>query len=169
MPSREVFVQEVDKLLSVDKTLVGAELAEWQPGRREEFERCIKIPLEIGGEILGPQLVIVAYFEPDRLFSICIVHHISVCRLDVDWLGHPNPLPTATETHPSRCPGPHIHGWSANRARIESCTKFQRLNVAHPYEGSTKLMAALRWFCGEHKIIVPHTVHFELPKPEKLL
>lgn len=170
MPSREVFIQEVDKLLSVEKTLAGAESAEWRPGRNAEEERCIKVPLEIGGELLGPQLVIVAFLsDSKRSFSVSLVHRICVCRLDIDWLGHPNPLPLAGETHPVRCTGPHVHTWASNRSRIESAHRLQKLPVAHPYGGSTKLMAALRWFCGEYEVVVPHTVQLELPKAEKLI
>jgi hypothetical protein len=170
MPSREVFVQEVDKLLALPKTLAGVDDVRWQEGRNED-EQVIKVPLEVSGEVLGPELRVVAFLEQPGKFSVSILHVTAICRLDVvppDEY-HSNPLATPGESHAAKVLGPHFHRWELNRSRIESpVTKLQRLRIAEHYAGPTKFMSALRWFCGETKIMVPHSVAWELPKREGL-
>lgn len=170
MPTREEFIAEVDALLQApDKVLVGATTVTWQPGRNLE-EEVIKIPIEVDGVQDEDELVIVAYPNEPDTYSILIVHGIAVCRLDVVPMtdAHTNALILPSENLPSVVIGPHFHRWSLNRRIIDSPIKLQRLRMAEPYTGTVKFMSALRWFCGEAKIIVPHDVHIELPRTERL-
>lgn len=170
MPTKDQFIKEVDGLLSVVKTLAGAEHVAWQDGRNED-EPCIKIPIEVEGVQYGTELLIVAYpLEPGK-FSIVLIHYIAVCRLDIvdESEIHSNPLDALGLANMTLIRGPHFHSWPINRRLIESATKAQRLRMAEPYEGSKKLMAALRWFCGQTNILVPHGVSIELPDAKRLL
>jgi hypothetical protein len=169
MPTRDVFVEEVDRLLETQKVMAGADGVTWQMGRNAD-ERCIKVPLEIGGELLGPELLVVAFPQVAGKYSVLIVHHVAVCRLDVvpSIEYHTNPLPLPGERHAAKVFGPHFHSWGLNRNRIEAPIKLQKLRMAEPYDGVVKLMSALRWFCGETKIMVPHSVNLQLPEKEGL-
>lgn len=163
MPSREVFIQEVDRLLSVRKDLVGGDRAAWNPGR-EPNEVQIKLPLEVNGEQHGPGVVLTAFPSEAGKFSISLVHHVAVARLDVTrFEAHSNPLDALGRRIKTLIHGSHFHRWELNKQYVEAFGKLQRLHMAEPYEGSEKFMAALRWFCGELKIIVPHDVNIELP------
>lgn len=171
MPTRDEFIAEVDSLLQKpNKVLAGGANVAWQMGRNFD-EQIIKIPIETDGIQEGDELVIVAYPNEPDTYSILLIHRIAIARLDVvpTTDGHTNALLLPTEDLPSVVMGPHFHRWSINRRLIESASKLQRLRMAEPYTGTLKLMSALRWFCGEAKIVVPHDVQFELPRSEKLI
>lgn len=168
MPTRDKFVEEVDHIFSQQKELAGTDGVRWQAGRNED-EMHIVFPVEMGGIQEGIQLHLLAYPKEQGKFSITLVWRIAVCRLDV----------SANDTHgnglspldglPALVTGPHFHAWAINRRLIESASKLQRLRMAAPYTGSVKFMAALRWFCGEANIMVPHSISIDLPSSRRLI
>lgn len=171
MPSKEVFIAEVDALLRVDKVLLGGETAAWTDGRDDE-EWQIKLPLEIEGEQFGDQLVLTANpTEGVGWFSIVLTHGVGVERLDVvgSYEGHRNPFDALGRRVPTMLYGRHFHSWHLNKRFVESAAKLQTLPMAEPYTGSEKLMAALRWYGGLRNIVIPHGVRIEMPTKVRLI
>jgi hypothetical protein len=171
MPSKEVFIQEVDALMRVDKVLIGGESVSWVPGRDDE-EWQIKLPLEIEGEQFGHQLVLTANpTEGVGWFSIGLMHGVGVDRLDIvgPYEAHRNPYDALGRKIPTLLYGSHFHRWELNKQFVDSAAKLQRLPMAEPYSESEKLMSALRWYAGERNILVPHDVQIEVPTRQRLI
>jgi hypothetical protein len=169
MTTKQEFLQEVDNLLDAQKQIAGASELVWQDGT-SNGSKCIKIPLEIEGIQYGAKLVVNAYPQEPGKFSILIIHHIAVCRLDVveDGEIHGNFQALAEDDIPALVNGPHFHEWKLNRRLIEGANRLQKLPLAKPFDRLRSYQAALRWFCAETKIEVPYDFDFDLPARESL-
>lgn len=170
--SRERFVELVDKVLSSTKLLAGIGIPQrWQPNR-DPNELSIKIPIEIEGQQVGHKLV--AVFEPAShtlKFSILIVvNEVCITRLDFDPTGgHTNSLLAFQYGIPAVVSGKHFHRWSLNRRFVTGVGHLERLENAEDIPQNIRTFdSALRWFCGECNIQLPHNHAIELP-PRSLI
>lgn len=165
MPTREDFIKEVGEFLVTNKSLAGIGVPQqWQPSRRPT-ELCVKIPIEAHDAQSGQSLVI--EFTPASQgleFSISIVCGVGICRLDFDetgghtnTIGHLDGLPPVVN-------GSHFHRWEHNSRFVESYNKLPELKTAEEIPATIHTFdAALRWFCDETQIQLPHNHHIELP------
>jgi len=165
------FIAAVDKFMSLDKRLVGAdEIMSWQPGR-EPDTYFLKLPLEVDGEQMGQSLFVKAYpLHPTQRFSIGIIFEPTICRLDF-WLEgiHSNGLTATSEGLSALINGSHYHPWEINKGCVESPNKLFKLQKAVPFTDARQFDSALRWFCGENKILLPPKHTIELPLRTRLI
>lgn len=166
MPTREQFLDQVTAFLQSDKNLAGiGSPSQWQPNR-DPSEKCLKLPIEIEGVLRGQELVIVSYPASEKLrFTINIVYDISICRLDFDETGgHTNGFWADLDRLPMIVSGSHFHRWEINKRFIEGNGKLEELKHAELLPTTIRSFdAALRWFCDETKINLPHNHLIELP------
>ena len=169
---RESFVDLVGKVLTATKNLAGIGLPQqWHPNR-DPNELSIKIPLEIDGLQVGHKLI--AVFEPAShtlKFSILItVNEVCITRLDFDKTGgHTNSLLALQYNIPPIVSGNHFHRWALNKRFVTACGNLERLENAEAIPDSIRTFdAALRWFCDECNIQLPHNHAIELP-PRRLI
>lgn len=171
MASVSDFIAAVDKFMLLDKRLVGAEEnLSWPPGRDPDTF-SLKLPLEVNGEQLGQSFIIVAYPQhPSLKFSIGINFEPMVCRLDF-WPEdrHSNGLTATSNGLTPLITGPHYHPWEINKEHVESPNKGLKLQKAVPFTEARQFDAALRWFCGKNKILLPPKHTIELPQRSRLI
>lgn len=164
MPTREEYVEEVTEFLAKAKTLAGIDMPiPWQPNR-EPDEMCIKVPIEVDG-IVSEQKLIVVFFPayPTLKFTILIVFGVAICRLDFDETGgHTNGF-LNLEHLPTIVQGSHFHRWSSNVRFVQGYAKLPELRNAEAIPTIRNFNAALRWFCDEAHIALPHNHQIELP------
>ena len=170
--SRESFVELVDKVIASTKYLAGIGLPQrWQPNR-DPNELSIKIPIEINGLQIGHKFV--AVFEPAShtlKFSILIVvNEVCITRLDFDPTGgHTNSLLASQYGIPAVVSGKHFHRWVLNKRIVTAAGHLERLENAEAIPDRIRTFdSALRWFCGECNIQLPHNHAIELP-PRSLI
>lgn len=165
--SRERFIELVDKVLASTKNLAGIGLPQrWQPNR-DPNELSIKIPIELDGLQVGHKLV--AVFEPTShtlKFSILIiVGEVCVTRLDFDQTGgHTNSLLALQHGIPAVVSGKHLHRWNINKRFVTAVGHLERLEIAEAIPDNIRTFdSALRWFCDECNIQLPHNHAIALP------
>jgi hypothetical protein len=145
----------VDAFMAAPKRIVSADLpGEWLQGYRPN-ERQMKYPLEVGGELLGPQLVVVGFPRERQLkFRVGILFPAMICRLDYTDETHANSLGGITDLGlPPDVVGPHYHSWLLNRRFFHGTTVPLRLHNATPYPGAGRSFdAILRWYCADTNI-----------------
>jgi hypothetical protein len=171
MAQQPTFPEAVDAFMASAKTIVGATDMVWQPGI-VDGEQCVKLPLEVNGELHGQKLVITAYPRADELkFSIGIVFPPAICRLDYDQHAyHVNSMDCLHKHNISVIvEGPHFHSWPINKQFITSSASLQRLLNAEPVRQRWMFDAAFRWFCSQCNIMIPWDGNFELPARDTLL
>lgn len=166
MPTRDEFVKEVSHFFVQPKRLGGIGTpAHWQPNR-DPAELCLKLPIEIDGVLSGQTLVIVSYpSSPNLRFTILIVFEVAVARLDFDETGgHTNGFLSHLDGLASIVPGSHFHRWSLNTRFVEGNGRLEELKHAEPLPVAIRNFdAALRWFCDETGIALPHNHLIDLP------
>ena len=97
-------------------------------------------------------------------YSISFVCNISVCRLDYDEKGgHTNSITASKFGIPLTITGPHFHKWEYNKQFLESDAKLIELKNASEVRGIKSFDSALRWFCNEVNVHLPHNHSIELP------
>lgn len=165
MTAREEFIAAVTAFLAADKTLAGVDMPpQWMPSRTRP-EQCIKVPIELDGVQYGQQLVIVApSVQAD--FSISIVHSVGVVRLDFEPRGggHRNTLLASLDGLPGIVSGTHFHRWRYNTRFVEGDGRLEELKHAEELPTAIRSFdAALRYFCGETNIQLPHGHRIDLP------
>lgn len=166
----DFFIAEVDKFMSTDKVLVGAdENLSWPPGRDPD-SHYLKLPLEVNGEQLGQSLFVVAFPQhPTLRFTIGITFTYTVCRLDFHLEAiHLNGLSATSDGLTPIIKGSHYHPWEKNKECVESPDKAFKLHKAVPFTDARQFDASLRWFCGENKILLP-PFHEIVPPPKSRL
>ena len=130
-------------------------------------------PLEVGGELLGAQLMILCFPQERSLkFRLGLLYGGMVCRLDYTDETHPNTLGGQAEFGlPPVVIGPHYHAWPLNRRFFHGVTKAPKLHDACPYnEPGRTFDAVLRWFCRDTGIeSLPANHRIALPPPELLI
>ena len=165
------YLAAVDLFMAADKIPVGADLdLSWQPTRDKEG-LCVKLPLEVGGELHGQFLEIQSYNNnPTLRFHISIVMEQAICRLDYDlYEAHANSEALAFDDIPGIVNGPHFHPWEMNRRFVTSPKKLFRLRNAEPYTASRQFDSSLRWFCSRTRIKLPPVHRIFIPIRDKLL
>lgn len=165
MAIRDDFIKEVTDFLAKDKSLAGIDMpVQWQPNR-DPSELCIKLPIELDG-VVSEQRLIVVYFPASEMlrFSILIVYRVAICRMDFDETGgHTNGFANL-ENLPMTIQGSHFHRWSSNLRFVKGNGQLEELDNAEAIPGSIRTFdAALRWFCDEVKIALPHNHSIALP------
>jgi hypothetical protein len=172
LPTRDEFVAGVTAFLAARKTLAGIDSPQqWQPNR-DGARWCAKIPLAVNGTLYGQTLVIETNPSASGAeFSIGIVFDdVCVTRLDFDEAeGHTNSIAIPRDDVPYIVSGSHIHRWEHNHRFVEWPLSLPRLRNAVEIPPSIRRFEpALRWFCDEMSIELPHGHRIELP-PELLL
>jgi hypothetical protein len=167
MLSRDEFVAEVDALLAESKALAGIGVpGHWQPGRDNIWQR-LRLPIEVTGVQHG-DVALVIEFEPTRsnlVFTINLICRACVSRLDFDsTVVHTNSFLNSTEPLPPLIVGSHFHRWQINRRFADGGHRLIELNNAEPLPPTIHTFdAALRWFCDQSKIALPHDHWIQLP------
>jgi hypothetical protein len=165
MPSRDEFIAAVTAFLAADKTLAGVDLPPpWMPSRTRP-EQCIKVPIEVAGVQYGQQLVVVA--PSGRAdFAISVVYSVGIMRLDFEPLGggHRNTLLAEADGLPGVVSGTHLHRWQHNVRFVEGDGRLEELKHAEELPSTIRTFhSALRYFCSEVRIHLPHGHRIELP------
>jgi hypothetical protein len=165
MPTRSEFIKEVSSFFDAQKQLAGADMPlAWEPDTNPD-ERRIKIPISYQGQISGYNLEIKAYSGTGNLcFAILIVFHVCIARIDFDENDtHTNSFPLPGNL-PSIIHGPHFHRWSDNIRFVEDYGKLPHMKCAEALPVKIKTFdAALRWFCDETRIDLPHGHQIQMP------
>lgn len=166
MTTKADFVQLVDSFLSAEKTIAGVGIpATWQPNRDGSGQET-KLQLEIDGVQYGDVLIIVS--TPSTGAFHIVLMHCGACisRLDFDDLqGHTNTLFANQDGLPNIVSGRHFHRWALNKRFIQANGSLEELK--HAEELPTNIRSfdpALRWFCDELKIYLPHDHNIECPR-----
>lgn len=161
---------KVAAFLLVEKELQGEQF--WGPGNRDE-ERRISWPISVEGEMFGATLALTAYpDEPEQRFTITLNLPPCVWRLDMDpdYKRHRNPYDRGERLGTHTISGPNYHSWDDNRHLATPSRLPDKLTCARPLPtGFRTFERALRWFCGETKIILPNNQMVELPPRERLV
>ena len=128
-------------------------------------ELCIKLPIEVGGVLSGPYLTVVT--PSGRAdFSISLVLGVGVTRLDFETGGgHRNTTLALADGLPLVVSGRHFHRWKHNVRFIEGDGRLEGLKHAEELPVTIRSFdAALRFFCHETNIHLPHGHLIELPR-----
>ena len=157
-----------------DKIPFGVDMPQnWQPGRElGTDEYTLKIPLEVNGETGDQKLIITSYPNNESLkFAILITFEPAICRIDFDSSDiHTNTYKQEFDGIESVVRGPHFHSWRSNSRFFTASSKPIELHNAEKMPLSIhKFDQALRWFCDQNKIILPHTHRIELPTKTSLI
>lgn len=167
MPTREEFVAEVDAFLLARKTLAGIEVpGHWQPGRDNVWQR-LRLPVEVDGTQEGHRALDIE-FDPtsqNMVFTINLLCHACISRLDFDSTGgHTNNFLIEADNVSMIVSGSHFHRWAYNRRFADGSKRLITLNNAEAIPQTIHSFdSALRWFCDETNIELPHGHWIELP------
>jgi hypothetical protein len=165
-------VAAVDAFMASPKRIIGGDIAPtWGPGYNDH-EEVMKYPLEVGGEQLGSQLMVVCFpHQRDLKFRIGILFSGMICRLDFTDETHSNTLDGVGMGLPPIVRGPHYHSWPLNKRFFRGVTKAPELHDAAPYQEPARTFdAVLRWFCTDTNIMsLPAGHRIELPALDRLV
>lgn len=165
-------VAAVDAFLATQKRIIGFDTPpQWGAGFAPN-ERELKFPLELEGELRGPQLMIVGFpRERDLKFRVGILFPAMVCRLDYTDEIHGNSADGILSGRVPEVVGPHYHSWPINRRFFRGMLRPPKLHDAVPYvEPGRTFDAILRWFCTDTNIApLPPSHLIELPRADTLL
>jgi hypothetical protein len=162
-----------DAFMASPKRVLGAEFPpQWAPGFTPH-EAVMKYPLEVQGELIGVQLMVVG-FPRERVlkFRLGILFPAMICRLDYTDETHANSVDgMLAGSVPPIVQGPHYHAWPLNRRFFRGSAKPPKLHDAVPYnEAGRTFDAVLRWFCNDTNIEqLPPSHMIELPRSDLLL
>ena len=168
MPARGDFVGAVQALIEKPhKTLAGVESPmQWSPAR-DGIGVEAKIQIEVDGTQYGDKLSVVAVPSLGT-FHINLIHRVGLCvsRLDFDPMQpHPNTMHAAQDGLPAMVTGKHFHRWSINTRFVNSDGTLERLFHAEELPASIHTFEqALRWFCSELNIDLPHGHSVDYPE-----
>jgi hypothetical protein len=164
MTTRDEFIDAVDKLLLARKTLPTAEEPPtWVPAR-DGVGHQTKLPIAIGGVQYGAQLVVNSVSYIGAFHILLTYSDLCVSRLDFDDLEpHTNTMYAFDDGLPMNVSGRHFHRWSVNQRFVKGDGSLERLKHAEELPRSIHTFnAALRWFCDETNIHIPHGHRVEL-------
>jgi len=174
-PSLNVaLVAAIQAFVDSPKNPIGVEMPQqWQLGREGDVgEYAIKIPLEISGQIGEQRLIVLAYPNIEPLaFRILITFEPAICRLDYEHgVIHTNTQANAQEDVPAIVKGPHYHPWLLNKRFFTTASAPIKLHNAVELQTEIRSFdSALRWFCAENNISLPHNHRIELPSRTTLI
>ena len=158
MATRDEFIREVGVFLGLPKELAGIDFPpHWLPAR-DGIGIEAKFPVACDGTQLGDRLTVVAV-PATRSFHINLLHvGMCVSRLDFDPMQpHPNTMFAGQDGLPSMVSGHHFHRWSINTRFIKGDGTTELLKHAEELPTTVRTFdQALRWFCHEVNIALPH-------------
>lgn len=166
MKSRAEFIHSVEKFLGREKSLVGVgSPPQWQPNRDGSGHET-RVPIEVAGVQYGDHLIIWCVPQTGAFHILITRFEACVSRLDFDDLqGHTNTLLAAEDGLPWVVSGRHFHRWSINRRFVMANGSLERLKHAEELPAKIRSFEqALRWFCHETNIILPHDHYITLPE-----
>lgn len=168
-PARLDLRQRIDAFLAAKKTLGGT--PEWVVGNRSEERRAVW-PVMLNGRSAEATLQATAYPHEGTLrFTIGLEWPDCIWRLDFEpfYKKHSNPLAEITRLGVEpRLDGPHYHSWADNRHLVKG-GRVDQLPVARSFKRIKKWDAAMRWFCGETKIVMTKAQMLDFPPRDRLL
>src|SRR5690606_4939980 len=100
-------------------------------------------------------------------FHFSLTHSkICVTRLDFeDGGGHTNPIYALDAGLAPMVSGRHFHRWSLNTKFVNATGALEELKNAEELPSSIRTFnAALRWFCEEVNIFLPHNHEISFPR-----
>jgi hypothetical protein len=151
----------VDDFLACDKTLEGT--ADWQDFGEESR---LKWPISVDGILTDASLDATAYpFAGLYPFTITLNFPPCIWRLEhgPGYLRHDNPLEEMSQFDRTLW-GPHYHSWADNRRLAKANALPPELEWARQLpEEIRKFEHAIRWLCGETKIMIRTEQVIELP------
>jgi hypothetical protein len=159
----------IDAMLATPKEMGGIPV--WQPFNYGGVEEArLLIPLLIGGESTGVDMVVTAYpHDGHRKFRMLIKAPKCVWRIDhVQGETHMNSLDRPADLREFSLTGPHYHAWADNRHFASQATLPDRLPNARLMPDRS-FDSALRWFCSEVNIAAPPHGLIDLPQRRTLL
>ena len=166
-------LEAFDAFMAARKQIVAHDQqGRWLP-TNQEGERCLKWPLEIGGE--QPEeakLVLVGRPRYARQFRLLLLCGPCLARLDCTDEVHTNGGREPIDKLPALVEGHHYHPWKLNRrffVKHGDGARPVKLSLAVPFDAATNLEGALRWFCADNNIeSLPSDHHIELPPATSL-
>src|SRR5437762_3365465 len=134
MAASKDLLARIDALIAAPKRVAGADSPPTWARAFSHHEREMNYPLEVGGELLGAQLMILCFPQERSLkFRLGLLYGGMVCRLDYTDETHPNTLGGQAEFGlPPVVIGPHYHAWPLNRRFFHWVTKAPKLHDACP-------------------------------------
>jgi hypothetical protein len=165
MTTREAFIRGVDALIAARKGLAGLDLPLTWPSARDGIGVETKLPVDVGGTQYGDKLTVVAV-PTLGTFHINLLHlGLCVSRLDFDPMQpHTNTALASLDGLPGIVSGRHFHKWAINTRFVQADGSLERLFHAEELPTSIhKFDQALRWFCSELNIELPHGHSIDYP------
>lgn len=166
MATKTEFIDAVNKLVVAAKEIASVdEPPQWQPNRDGSGHEA-KLQIMIDGAMYGNTLIIVC-MPTTGAFHFSLTHsNICVSRLDFDdERGHTNPIYALDAGLPPAISGRHFHRWSINTKFVNASGALEELKNAEELPSSIKKFnTALRWFCEELNIFLPHNHEITFPR-----
>jgi len=165
MPIKDSFIDEVVHLLNAQKSLASFDVPPQWRSARDGVGVEAKFIVEVAGTQYGDKVTIVAV-PSEKTFHINLIHRdLCVSRLDFDPMQpHTNTLRANDYRLPLIVSGKHFHRWSHNTRFVKGDGTLDRLLHAEELPVSVqKFDQALRWFCSEIKIDLPHGHAIDYP------
>lgn len=166
MATKSEFIQTVTDFLDAQKSIAGVGAPpRWQPNRDGSGYES-KLPLEVAGVQYGDFLIIGSVPSLDAFNILVTRFGTCISRLDFDVLQpHTNTLFAADDGLPPMVSGKHFHRWSLNGRFVAANGSLERLRHAEELPAKIRTFEqALRWFCDETKITLPHDHNITLPE-----
>jgi len=166
MTTKNDFILAVDAFISAPKLIVGIGTPPQWPPDRNRVGVIAKFPLEVNGVQYGSTLEVGAT-PAIGAFRILATHcHTCVSRLDFNPdEPHTNTMHAQSDGLPGIVSGKHFHRWTFNKRFVDAQGGLERLRHAEELPPSVRTFdAALRWFCDEMNISLPHNHSIDYPR-----
>lgn len=165
MPSKDEFTLAVTALIGAHKALAGIDTPPQWISARDGVGVETKFLVEVDGTQYGDKVTIVAVPAQGTFHLNLISRGVCVSRLDFDPMQpHTNTIFAHLDGLPGIVGGRHFHRWSANTRFVKGDGALERLFHAEDLPASVqKFDQALRWFCNENNIGLPHGHLIEFP------
>lgn len=166
MVTKAEFIDAVNNLIATPKEIANFdEPPQWQANRDGSGQET-KLQIMIDGMMHGNALSIVC-IPTTGAFHFSLIHsNICVSRLDFDEeRGHTNPIYALDNGLAPTISGKHFHRWSINTKFVNANGGLEDLKNAEELPTSVRTFnAALRWFCEELNIFLPHDHEITYPR-----
>jgi hypothetical protein len=130
----------------------------------------MKYPIQVGGELIGVQLMVVCFPQHPWQFRLGILAPAILTRIDFTDETHANALANPEDGVEPLVTGPHYHPWRLNRRFFHGVTIPPKLHLAIAFDAAGTFDATLRWFCADNGIeSLPSGHRIELPGTGQLL
>lgn len=166
MTTKDDFTRLVDCFLQTPKAIAWVDVPPtWQPSRDGSGQET-KLQVTIDGVQYGHVLSVIAVPSTGAFHLVLLYSRTCVSRLDFDdSQKHTNTLFADADGLPGVVSGKHFHRWSLNKRFIEANGSLEELKHAEELPTSIRFFEhALRWFCDETNILLPHNHSIVLPR-----